>query len=37
MPKIDGHKDWLGGVVFHWLTQEGLLQTFAKALLNGSG
>ena len=37
MPKIDGHKDVLGGVVLHWLTQKGLLQTFAKALLNGSG
>ena len=37
MPKIDGHKDVLDGVVLHWLTQEGLLQTFAKALLSGSG
>ncbi len=37
MPKVGGHKDGFGGVVFHWLTQKGLLQTFAKALLNGSG
>ena len=37
MPKVDKHKDWLGGVVLHWLTQKRLLQTFAKALLNGSG
>ena len=32
MPKVDGHKDGLGGVVLHWLTQKGLSRTCAKAL-----
>ncbi len=32
MPKVGGHKDGLGGVVLHWLTQKELLRTCAKAL-----
>ena len=32
MPKVGGHKDVLGSVVFQWLTQKRLSRTCAKAL-----
>ena len=33
MPTVDGHKDGLGGVVLHWLTQKGFREHAQKPFL----